>query len=37
MDFPEEDNQNWKKNVVLRKTSNGTILEETPVSLDLVK
>jgi succinate dehydrogenase/fumarate reductase flavoprotein subunit len=37
MDFPEEDNQNWIKNVVLRKTNKGTILEETPVSLDLVK
>lgn len=37
MDFPEEDNQNWIKNIVLRKTSNGTIIEETPVSLDLVK
>jgi succinate dehydrogenase/fumarate reductase flavoprotein subunit len=37
VDFPEEDNQNWIKNVVLRKTKKGTILVKTPVNLDLVK
>jgi succinate dehydrogenase/fumarate reductase flavoprotein subunit len=31
-DFPEEDNRNWIKNVVLRRTNEGTVLEETPVS-----
>jgi len=30
-DYPEEDNRNWIKNVVLRKTNKGTVLEETPV------
>jgi hypothetical protein len=32
MDFPEEDNLNWIKNVVLRRTNKGTVLEETPVT-----
>jgi succinate dehydrogenase/fumarate reductase flavoprotein subunit len=32
MDFPEEDNLNWIKNVVLKRTNKGTVLEETPVS-----
>jgi succinate dehydrogenase / fumarate reductase, flavoprotein subunit len=36
-DFPEEDNQKWLKNIVLRKTDGGFHLEKTPVSLDLVK
>ena len=36
-DFPEEDNQNWLKNIVMRKANNGTSLEITPVRLGLVK
>jgi succinate dehydrogenase/fumarate reductase flavoprotein subunit len=31
-DYPEEDNRNWIKNVVLRRTNEGIVLEETPVS-----
>ena len=36
-DFPEEDNQNWLKNIVIRKANSGASLETTPVRLDLVK
>lgn len=36
-DYPEEDNQNWIKTIVLRKTNKGLVIEETPVILDLVK
>ena len=36
-DFPEEDNQKWLKNIVLKKGGNGIRLETKPVRLDLVK
>lgn len=35
-DFPEEDNQKWMKNLVLRKTDDGLCLEKIPVRLDRV-
>ena len=36
-DFPEEDNRNWLKNIVLRKSDSSTHLEKIPVILDLLK
>lgn len=35
-DYPEEDNNNWLKNIVLRKADSGMRLESVPVSLDVV-
>lgn len=35
-DYPEEDNNNWLKNIVLRKTDSGMKMESVPVSLDMV-
>ena len=35
-DFPEEDNQKWLKNIVLKKCHGGLSLEKTPVGLDRV-
>jgi succinate dehydrogenase/fumarate reductase flavoprotein subunit len=35
-DFPEEDNANWLKNIVIRKKETGMRLESVPVSLDKV-
>jgi succinate dehydrogenase/fumarate reductase flavoprotein subunit len=31
-DYPEEDNQNWLKNIVLRKSNSDIVLEKTSVS-----
>ena len=36
-DYPEEDNNNWIKNIVLRKNNSDTYVGTTPVSLDLVE
>ena len=36
-DYPEEDNQNWLKNIVLRKSNSTATIEKKPVSLDLIK
>ena len=33
-DYPEEDNSNWLRNIVLRKEEGGMRLEAVPVSLD---
>jgi succinate dehydrogenase/fumarate reductase flavoprotein subunit len=35
-DYPEEDNSNWLKNIVLRKEEGGMRLEAVPVSLDVL-
>ncbi len=37
LDCPEEDNRNWVKNIVLRKSDAGPVVETTPVNLDLVQ
>lgn len=36
-DFPEEDNQKWLKNIVLRKTGSGLSLEKVSATLDRIK
>ena len=36
-DYPEEDNQNWLKNIILRKSNFTSIIEKTLVSLELIK
>jgi fumarate reductase (CoM/CoB) subunit A len=36
-DFPEEDNQNWIKNIVVRKSNSSVHLKTVPVEMDLVK
>jgi fumarate reductase (CoM/CoB) subunit A len=35
-DYPEEDNANWVKNIVVRKQDSGMRLEAVPVSMDMV-
>ncbi|MBW1710097.1 MAG: FAD-binding protein [Deltaproteobacteria bacterium] len=35
-DYPEEDNANWLKNIVIRKTDDKMSLESAPVSLDII-
>ncbi len=35
-DYPEEDNPNWLKNIMLRKGHSGIVLDKAPVSLDLI-
>ncbi len=37
VDYPEEDNSHWLKNIVLRKGESGMEFEARPVPLDLVK
>ncbi|MBI4774833.1 MAG: FAD-binding protein [Deltaproteobacteria bacterium] len=37
VDYPEEDNRNWLKNIVLRKGAQGMEIQTTPVRLDRVK
>ena len=36
-DYPEEDNVNWLKNIVVQKRDEKMVLETIPVSMDLVK
>ena len=36
-DYPKEDNRIWIKNIVLRKSDAGPVVETTPVKLDLVQ
>lgn len=36
-DCPKEDNRTWIKNIVLRKSEAGPVVETTPVKLDLVQ
>ena len=35
-DYPEEDNNNWLKNIVIRKKDGGMRMESVPVALDTV-
>ena len=35
-DYPEEDNANWLKNIVIHKQDSGMRLEAIPVSMDMV-
>ena len=35
-DYPEEDNQNWLKNIILRKSNSTSIIEKRLVRLDLI-
>jgi succinate dehydrogenase/fumarate reductase flavoprotein subunit len=35
-DFPEEDNQNWLQNILIRKESEGMSLETVPVNFDVI-
>ncbi len=35
-DYPEEDSDNWIKNIVIRKQDSGIRLEAVPVSMDIV-
>jgi succinate dehydrogenase/fumarate reductase flavoprotein subunit len=35
-DYPEEDNSNWLRNILLRKEESGMRLEAVPVSLDAI-
>jgi succinate dehydrogenase/fumarate reductase flavoprotein subunit len=35
-DYPEEDNNDWLKNIVLHKGESGMRLEAVPVSLDAI-
>ena len=36
-DYPEEDNANWLKNIVVQKRDEKMVLESIPVSMDFVK
>ena len=36
-DYPEEDNSNWLKNIVVQKRDEKMVLESMPVSMDFVK
>ena len=36
-DYPEEDNVNWLKNIVVQKRDEKMVLESIPVSMDFVK
>jgi succinate dehydrogenase/fumarate reductase flavoprotein subunit len=35
-DFPDEDNENWLKNITVRRDNRQMILESVPVNLDMV-
>jgi succinate dehydrogenase/fumarate reductase flavoprotein subunit len=35
-DFPQEDNANWLKNIVIRKENDEMVVEKHPVKLDYV-